>query len=171
MGRIVDNYTQKLHVIRKELVRIALILPETKYMIRISKLADYAVVILAEMARDPAVLSATAIASATTLPETTVAKVLKSLAQGNLLTATRGAAGGYAITKSAAQITVREIIETMDGPVGIVDCTEESRADCQLHDNCKTKTNWSLVNDRIRGVLSDLTLAHMMQQTKNCEAA
>jgi len=152
------------------LVRITFARPAAKTMIRISKLADYAVVILAEMAREPAVLSATALASATTLPETTVAKVLKILAHGNLLTATRGASGGYALTRSAAQMTMRDIIEAMDGPIGIVDCTEHSRADCQLTESCQMKTNWSLVNDTIRASLAHVTLLDMMTK-KSQEAA
>lgn len=131
-------------------------------MIRISKLADYAVVILAELAREPAVLSATALASATNLSETTVAKILKVLARENLLTATRGAAGGYALTRAATQITVGDIIQAMDGPMGIVDCVEESRAECQLSESCKMKTNWSLVNDSILSVLARITLADMI---------
>ncbi|HCM83968.1 MAG TPA: SUF system Fe-S cluster assembly regulator [Alphaproteobacteria bacterium] len=131
-------------------------------MIRISKLADYAVVVLAEMAKEPAVLSATALAAATGLSETTVAKVLKTLSAKNLLNATRGAAGGYELARTADQITMRDIIEAMDGPIGIVDCAEESRADCQLTDSCKMKSNWSLVNDTIRASLAHITLADMM---------
>ncbi len=143
-------------------------------MIRISKLADYAVVILADMAKGykgtPAVLSATAIASATHLSETTVAKILKTLAGGGLLNATRGAAGGYELTRTAAEISMRDIIEVMDGPIGIVDCTREERSDCQLNESCKMKNNWAPVNEAIRIALGNVTLADMMTQ-RNCEAA
>lgn len=131
-------------------------------MIRISKLADYAVVILAAMAQEPAVLSATALAAATGLSETTVAKVLKTLSGRHLLNATRGAAGGYELARAADQITMRDIIEAMDGPIGIVDCAEETRSECQLTDSCKMKSNWSLVNDTIRASLAHITLADMM---------
>ncbi len=140
-------------------------------MIRISKLADYAVVILAEMARDPAVLSATALAAATGLSETTVAKVLKTLSGKDLLNATRGAAGGYELARPADQMTMRDIIEAMDGPIGIVDCAEESRSECQLTDSCKMKSNWALVNDTIRGSLAHITLADMMQARCNNKIA
>lgn len=140
-------------------------------MIRISKLSDYAVVILAEMAEghkgQPAILSATALAAATQLSETTVAKVLKTLSGKNLLNATRGAAGGYELARAADQITMRDIIEAMDGPIGIVDCTQEERTDCQLTDSCKMKSNWSLVNDTIRASLAHITLADMMQPECN----
>lgn len=136
-------------------------------MIRISKLADYAVVILAEMARQPAVLSATAMASATNLSETTVAKVLKILARENILIATRGAAGGYELSRSADQITITQIIEAMDGPIGVVDCAEETRADCQLSETCKMQTNWALVNDAIRSALSNVTLTQMIPNVCN----
>lgn len=140
-------------------------------MIRISKLADYAVVILAEMARDPAVLSATALAAATELSEATVAKVLKTLASKEILTATRGAAGGYALARAANQITMQQIIEAMDGPIGIVDCTQEIRTDCQLTDSCKMKSNWALVNDTIRASLAHITLADMMLPACNHKLA
>lgn len=136
-------------------------------MIRISKLADYAVVILAEMARQPAVLSATAMASATHLSETTVAKVLKILARENILIATRGAAGGYELSRSADQITITQIIEAMDGPIGVVDCAEETRADCLLSETCKMQTNWTMVNDAIRAALSNVTLTQMIPNVCN----
>jgi FeS assembly SUF system regulator len=143
-------------------------------MIRISKLADYAVVILAELANsqpEPRALSAMALASATHLPETTVAKIMKNLARENLLVATRGATGGYALSKAPHQISVRDIVEAIDGPIGIVDCAEESRSECQLHDSCGMKTNWSIVNDTIRASLAHVTLADMMTQMKSAEAA
>jgi FeS assembly SUF system regulator len=141
-------------------------------MIRISKLADYAVVILGTLAQNQgntAVSSATAVAATTHLPETTVAKIMKTLARENLLIATRGATGGYALTKPAYQISVREIVEAIDGPIGVVDCAEESRSECQLHDSCAMKTNWSIVNDTIRASLHHVTLADMM--TRMREAA
>jgi FeS assembly SUF system regulator len=132
-------------------------------MIRISKLADYAVVILAEMARDPAVLSATAFASATSLSETTVAKVLKVLAQNQILVARRGSSGGYELARQADAISLCQIIEAMDGPIGIVDCAEESRVDCQLIEKCRLQANWSLVNDKLRYSLLHISLRDMMQ--------
>jgi FeS assembly SUF system regulator len=138
-------------------------------MIRISKLADYAVVVLAELARGHngklAILSATALAAATQLPETTVAKVLKTLAAQNILSATRGAGGGYELTRPTNAITMLDIIEAMDGTVGVVDCTVEERTDCLLSENCKMKSNWSLVNNRVRNSLAEVTLYDMLQDT------
>ncbi len=137
-------------------------------MIRISKLADYSVVILAELSKgyrgEPAILSAMAIAAAIKMPETTVAKVMKTLARSGLLHATRGAAGGYALARPVDKISICEVIEAMDGPIGIVDCTQEDRADCLLAGTCELDSNWALVNDTIRTALSNVTLADMIKQ-------
>ena len=140
-------------------------------MIRISKLADYAVVILAEMARQPAVVSTTAIAASTYLPETTVAKIMKSLTKANILSATRGATGGYQLLRAADEISICDIIEAVDGPIGIVDCTEESRAQCQISNTCKLQSRWAPVNERVRAAISQTTLADMLAAHQPTKAA
>ncbi len=133
-------------------------------MIRISKLADYAVVILAEMSHAPATQSAASLAVAVGLAEPTVAKVLKILSKAELVTASRGATGGYQIARAAAQITAADIITAVDGPIGIVECTTGHESDCAFEKSCRMQANWGIVNTTIRSALTAVTLADMMQR-------
>src|SRR3954462_13989152 len=88
-------------------------------MLRLSKLADYAVVVLVRLAQGEAVQTSPGIAAVTGLPEPTVAKVLKALASGGLVTSQRGARGGYRLARPLASIPVADVVAAIDGPVPI----------------------------------------------------
>jgi Rrf2 family protein len=93
-------------------------------MVILSKLADYGVIVATSMATDPdRQLNAAAIAAATRLPQTTVAKVLKALAHAGVVTATRGAAGGYRLARGAAAISVAQVVAAIDGDFGLTQCS------------------------------------------------
>lgn len=133
-------------------------------MIRISKLADYAVVILAEMAsQEGALVSASSLALNVRLPEPTVAKVLKLLGRGGVISSMRGSNGGYKLARSSSNITIEDIITAIDGPIGITSCADGITPDCSLGGSCSVRGRWDDVNSAIRGVLSDMTLADMIR--------
>lgn len=132
-------------------------------MIRISKLADYAVVILSIMAEQPdKLMSSASVSDITKLPEPTVSKVLKLQSKGGLLQSKRGTAGGYLLSKAAADITIREIIRAVDGPVLITSCSDGEVPDCSLSECCTLRGKWDGVNEAVRSALDGVTLADMM---------
>jgi len=132
-------------------------------MIRISKLADYAVVILSIMAEQPdKLMSSASVSEITKLPEPTVSKVLKLLSKSGLLQSKRGTAGGYLLSKAAADITIREIIRAVDGPVLITSCSDGEVPDCSLSECCTLRGKWDGVNEAVRRALDGVTLADMM---------
>ena len=89
-------------------------------MIILSKLADYGVIVATHLAAHPdRQANAAAVAAATRLPQATVAKLLKSLAHAGLVTATRGAAGGYRLARLPTAISVAEVVAAIDGDIGI----------------------------------------------------
>lgn len=135
-------------------------------MIRLGKLTDYAIVVMARLARegDNAARSASFLADQTGLPEPTVAKVLKILSKDSLVTSVRGAQGGYKMERKPSALTIREIIESMEGPIAITSCVEGTGEHCQMESRCATKGKWDPVNRAIRDALSDITLADMMAQ-------
>jgi len=135
-------------------------------VIRLGKLTDYAIVVMAQLAREgeSASRSASFLADKTGLPEPTVAKVLKILSKDSLVTSVRGAQGGYKLERSPATLTIREIIESMEGPIAITSCIEGTSDHCQMETRCATKGKWDPVNRAIRDALSDITLADMMAQ-------
>ncbi len=131
-------------------------------MLRLNKLTDYAIVILVQMARDPAVRYNTpALAGATGLTETTVAKILKDLSKVGVVQSTRGAAGGYMLAQGSQCITVRNVIEAVEGPIAIADCVEGATGSCPSL-NCTLRGNWDKVNEAIIAALDAVTLRDMM---------
>lgn len=138
-------------------------------MLKLGKLTDYAIAVMAQLARHSAsapeaALSAAALAQETGVPEPTVAKVLKVLARGDLLASVRGVAGGYRLMRAAEQIKVGEIIEAMDGPIAIVTCVEPATAGkdaCGVAHRCAVRSKWTPVNTAIRTALYGVTLADM----------
>jgi len=131
-------------------------------VIRLSKLADYAVVMLSYMAaREGEVYTTARLAERTAVPEPTAAKVLKLLARSALLESQRGSNGGYGLARPAADITVAEIIVAVDGPIALTACVEGSSEHCGVEQLCSMRGNWNRVNRAIRDALEDVTLADM----------
>ena len=129
-------------------------------MLRLSKLADYGSQVMAYMARDSAVHSASEVAAATGIAVPTASKILKMLARRNLLASVRGAKGVYVLSRSAGGISIAEIIDAMDGPISITEC---STSTCQQESVCSTKSNWQGINQLIREALEKVTLAQMIE--------
>jgi FeS assembly SUF system regulator len=133
-------------------------------MLRLSKLTDYAVVVLLRLAEPEcgdAVQTSPGIAGATGVPEPTVAKVLKALAAAQLVGSQRGARGGYRLVRSLDRIAIADVIAAVDGPIALTACVDGSAASCEVQGLCAVKGRWDLVNDAIRTALGAITLADM----------
>lgn len=132
-------------------------------MIKLSRLTDYAVVVLAEMSRAKGGLMAASTLSARTgLPEPTVSKVLKTLSRNGLLASVRGVAGGYRLDRAAAEIPVSLIIAAMEGPISLTSCVSGSNEACALEGKCNMHGRWNPVNAAINAALDAVTLADML---------
>lgn len=138
-------------------------------MIKFSKLADYAVVILAAMARsDGALLSAGELAGDSGLPEPTVAKVLKMLSKAGVIQSIRGAHGGYRLASSPASLSIANIVTAVDGPVALTACVQGSFDSCDYHSNCSIKGRWDPVNAAVKNTLENISLADMIAPQTGC---
>jgi FeS assembly SUF system regulator len=144
-------------------------------MVRLSKLADYAVLLLAQIVRrEGQVSTAAALSESSGLSLPTASKVLKMLTKSGLLIAQRGAVGGYRLSRGPSEITVADIITVMDGPISVTDCAEGSHHICQMENICPMNGHWHKVNRAIKGALSGVTLhdmvadmpAHLMKKPK-----
>lgn len=132
-------------------------------MIKLSKLTDYAVVILGEMARgEGKQQTASGLSAKTGLPEPTVAKVLKLLARGGLISSSRGVNGGYTLTRAPADITMASVITALEGPVVLTSCVDGADECCSHSPNCSMKGKWNPVNLAMQKALEDVSLAQMM---------
>lgn len=130
-------------------------------MLRLSKLTDYAVVVLVRLSSVDGVQTSTGIAAATGIPEPTVAKVLKILASGGLVSSQRGARGGYRLNRPLSAIAIADVIAAVDGPIALTACVEASTTGCEALGLCPMRGRWDPVNDAIHRALSNITLADM----------
>lgn len=131
-------------------------------MLKLSKLADYATVLMTAIARGPArVQTGQELAQRTRIPLPTVAKLLQLLTRAALLESLRGAHGGYRLARPAGQITIADIIGALEGPIALTACS--SGNDCSIERGCATRANWRLINTAIRQALEAVTLAQMAQ--------
>jgi FeS assembly SUF system regulator len=140
-------------------------------MIRLSKLTDYAVVILSFMARDNTkVRAAMEIASATGIALPTVSKILKLLVNAKVLISTRGAKGGYELASVPEKITIATVISALEGPIALTECSI-SQQGCEQASGCEIRGNWGLINQTIHNALESVTLADMNTPVRSQNSA
>ena len=138
-------------------------------MFRLSKMTDYAVVVLVRLSRDGGVQTSPGLAAGTGIPEPTVAKVLKAMANRGLVGSQRGARGGYRLERSLSSIPVSEVIAAIDGPIALTACVDGG--DCDSGCLCPMRGRWDPVNDAIRGALGAISLADMESAAPSCRQA
>src|SRR5687767_4887706 len=130
-------------------------------MLRLSRLTDYATVILAALAEDPArVQTATALAETTRIGAPTVSKLLKQLHRAGIVVSTRGLRGGYRLTRPPAQISAAAILDALEGPLALTDCAA-GQGHCEIEQTCRVGRAWQKVNLAIRRALYEVTLAQL----------
>ena len=138
-------------------------------MLRISKLTDYATVILSHIAKETAQThSAIGVAEATGIALPTVSKILKILVNANVVVSTRGIKGGYALAKSPEKISVADVISALEGPIAVTECSI-SHESCEQASGCAIGGNWGLINQAIKNTLESISLADMIKPAHHYE--
>lgn len=128
---------------------------------RISKLTDYATVILARLAVEPGRrCTAAQIALDTHLAAPTVSKLLKQLHRQGLVASTRGPSGGYLLARPAAEITAVHILDAMEGPVALTECSAPE-SQCGIEHSCLVAGPWQRINVAVRRSLQEITLLEL----------
>lgn len=132
---------------------------------RLSSMADYAVVTMSAAARHcgGARVSAAQLAQETGLPAPTVQKLVSRLTAAGLLRSVRGAHGGLQLARPAAAISLADIVEAVEGPIALTACVEQGRHDCALEQSCSVRPHWPLVNEALRGALAQVPLSRLAQ--------
>lgn len=146
---------------------------------RLSSMADYAVVTMSAAARHCGAaafagaaggkrrISAADLAAETGLPTPTVQKLVSKLTAAGLLRTARGAGGGLQLARPAAAISLADIVEAVEGPIALTSCVEPSRQDCALEANCTVRPHWPMVNEALRGALADIPLTRLARMEVN----
>ncbi len=132
-------------------------------MLKLSKLIDYATIILISLDQSRSVVSSSTLATNTGIPEPTVAKILKLLTKSSLTKSLRGPGSGYFLLNRLDEITLAKVITIIEGPIRIVDCDNET---CRIeNDKCTLYGKWSVLNDKIKTVFETLTLADLKKNS------
>lgn len=139
-------------------------------MIRISRLTDYATVVMAQLARAGGrVLSTQVLAGQVHLEPTTVAKLLKQLTGAGLVESFRGARGGYRLAHPPQNISVAQIVVALEGPISMTECSAASGR-CDREEHCSVRLNWQGINRTIEQVLENVTLADLLRPPRHVPA-
>jgi len=142
-------------------------------MLRISKLTDYATVLLAELAKQPSWdqrVSASDLADATGLELPTAAKILKTLARSGLIESVRGVHGGYRLAIAPEAMSVAAIITAMEGPIALTECGLEPGL-CSRESHCGLRGHWQRIGQAVEQSLTQLSLADLARPAEASKAS
>ncbi|QTD54691.1 SUF system Fe-S cluster assembly regulator [Parasphingorhabdus cellanae] len=138
---------------------------------RLSSLADYAVVLMSAASRHCGAallaegkLNASTLAQETGVPLPTAQKLVSRLSAAGLIESTRGIGGGIRLARPPASISLADIVEAVEGPLAITSCTIDGNHDCKLEDSCMVKPHWGIINQTIRKALNDVSLASLAKE-------
>jgi Rrf2 family protein len=134
-------------------------------MLRVSRAAEYGIIALKYIHHQPVgyIASAREIAEKYNIPIEIMAKIMQKMAKQGLVMSSQGARGGYTLAKSPAQISVGEILQSIEGPIGIVDCASDPGCECaQLQTGvCSIKDPFARIQDKFMGFLNEISLADL----------
>ncbi|RMD87557.1 MAG: SUF system Fe-S cluster assembly regulator [Alphaproteobacteria bacterium] len=126
---------------------------------RLTNLADYAVVLAGRLAGNDRRSNAATLAEETGLPVATVAKILGAMSRAGLLASHRGLKGGFSLARPASEISVADVIEAVDGPIALVHCIENAPGDCDFEPVCAMRLHWQVINHAVRDGLERVRLS------------
>jgi FeS assembly SUF system regulator len=133
-------------------------------MLRVTKQADYGIVLMTHMAIDPERrCTAPELASETMIPLPMVSKILKILSKSELLLSHRGVKGGYSLARDPGEITVAEMITALEGPIAFTECIEGAPGFCTQEAVCRLRSNWQRINMALTRALEGISLAELAQ--------
>ena len=139
-------------------------------MFRISKLTDYGTLLLVYLAeQDGRLCSASEIAAGTHVAAPTAQKILKLLARSALVESVRGADGGYRLARSPHAISAAAILDALEGPVAITECST-AESNCELESMCHVGGAWQKINSALRVALEDISLLDLGRPTAEIAA-
>jgi len=146
-------------------------------MLRVSTKGEYGVRIMVDLARHygERPRSLTDISLAETLPLAYLEQLVKLLREADppLVVSTRGAHGGYKLSRNPSSITMGEIVRVLEGPIAPMICATEGEMSqiCNFLDSCKTKYLWAKVRDAVANTLDSMTLADLVAESAESKGA
>jgi Rrf2 family protein len=142
-------------------------------VLRLSKKADYALIALSYMAApgQRPVVSAREMAERHDLPLELLAKVLQRLVQRGLLTSVQGINGGYRLARPAAEVSVAQVVEAIDGPLMLTACADGADDPCSQYAKCNIRDPLHRIRERIAAALVECSIAELVTEAAASESA
>ncbi len=137
-------------------------------MLRMTKKSEYGIIALKHIMNQPAdtVTSAKEIAGRYNISAEIMAKILQRLARKGMVSSCQGAHGGYVLAKDANKISLSEIIGSIEGPVGLVECVTDPDCNCMQLENCNISTPFHVIQKQFEIFLAGITLADINNELK-----
>jgi len=133
-------------------------------MFRFSKKVDYTVLLLTELVSSEGVLrSAASLADQFGLSPEFVAKLLKTLVRKGFIESVRGKHGGYKLKIDPEQISLRALIQAVDGPVSLTDCSTEKEHDCRISHLCGSRAKMLEITLEINRILDNVYVSQILE--------
>ena len=139
-------------------------------MIKMNKLTDYAVILLSHMegSSKDRLLTVSDLSEETGLGQATISKILKILGKTDIVISVRGINGGYYIGRPLNDISVADMIETMDGPLAMTACVESHGGECcSSETNCTIKGGWDALNGEMIELLRGFPISKIVEQAQS----
>lgn len=97
-------------------------------------------------------------------------QLIPPLKNVGLITSFRGAHGGYTLARPPQEITVKDIVVTVEGPLSLVDCVSDPEA-CDRVETCVTRNLWQEISEKMLAILNSYTLETLAQQQRSQSGA
>ncbi|HVN70465.1 MAG TPA: Rrf2 family transcriptional regulator [Desulfomonilia bacterium] len=91
--------------------------------------------------------------------------IIIPLKAAGFVNSTRGAHGGYTLAKKPSEITLKEIVDVLEGDTCLVDCVKNASA-CPRSGTCASRDLWTIVSDRISQTLVSITLEDLVRMSR-----
>lgn len=133
---------------------------------KISTRGRYGVRILLDLARheDGTPRLIREISAAEQISAKYISRLIIDLRRAGIVSSVRGARGGFLLAKKPAELTLLEIVETMEGPLSVVECVRTPET-CERHGGCASHAAWEILNAEIRAAMSRITLQKILETT------
>jgi Rrf2 family protein len=144
-------------------------------MLRFNKVSEYGVMALGYIGEKDRAMSAREISDGLQIPYEITAKTLQKLKEAGFVESSKGTHGGYKLINPLSQINFAQVVEAIEGPMGVVDCiTEESLSpqtlNCSRSGGCELKHGMQKINAQVRNLLASITLDELLSPKQMVES-
>ena len=133
---------------------------------QITRETDYAIRCVLHLSKDPdKVIMVDSIARDKKIPKSFLAKILQKLSKAGIVKSFRGVNGGYQLDKHPSEVSLLNIIESIEGPVVMNECAMNKKI-CDMSDSCTVHPVWVKIRKVVEGALSDYNLETLSENNK-----